>query len=114
MNLRRLKPPEDMSHFDRAFPYWLRDLLRIIREDLYHERAQLAERPFNQPLDRSAITAVADQIIVHQAALEREVIEHIIEEKEILSLSQQRKFYNIIVEQVASGGLCVHDVRERD
>jgi hypothetical protein len=68
---------------------------------------------FDQPTSRSDIFAVADRIIGHQSELEREVIEHILKEKEILSASQERKFYEIIVDQFASGGLGVHDVRGR-
>jgi hypothetical protein len=41
------------------------------------------------------------------------VIEHIIEEQEILTPPQQQKFHDIIIEQFASGGLGVHDVRGR-
>jgi hypothetical protein len=45
--------------------------------------------------------------------MENEVIEHILEEKELLSPSQKRKFYDIIVQQFASGGLGVHNVKGR-
>lgn len=39
------------------------------------------------------------------------MIEHILDEKELLFPSQKRKFYEIIVEQFASGGLGVHDLK---
>ena len=54
---------------------------------------------------------MAKQIVDHQSELEREVIEHILEEQELLTPSQKKKFYDIIVEQFASGGLGVHDLR---
>jgi hypothetical protein len=82
-----------------------------IRENLRCERAELAKLLFADPPDRSRIHAVARQILLHQSDLENEVIEHILEEREILTLSQQRKFYEIIVEQFSTGGLGVHDVR---
>jgi Spy/CpxP family protein refolding chaperone len=82
-----------------------------IRENLRRERAELAKLLFADPPDRNRIHAIARQILLHQADLENEVIEHILEEKEILTPSQQRKFYEIIVEQFSSGGLGVHDVR---
>ena len=82
-----------------------------IRENLRRERAELARLLFADPPHRNRIQAVARQILLHQSDLEDEVIEHILEEKEILSPSQQRKFYEIIVEQFSSGGLGVHDVR---
>ena len=56
---------------------------------------------------------MAKRILDHQSELEREVIEHILEEQELLTPSQKRKFYEIIVEQFASGGLGVHDTKER-
>ncbi len=82
-----------------------------IRESLRRERAELAKLLFADKPDRNRIHAVARQILLHQSDLENEVIEHILEEREILTPSQQRKFYEIIVEQFSSGGLGVHDVR---
>src|SRR5512147_1316434 len=80
-----------------------------IRENLRRERAELARLLFAEPPDRERISAIARQIIEHQSELENEVIEHILEERELLSPSQQRKFYEIIVEQFSSGGLGIHD-----
>jgi Spy/CpxP family protein refolding chaperone len=82
-----------------------------IREDLRRERAELAKLLFNDPPDRSKIHPVARQILLHQSDLENEVIEHILEEQELLTPSQKRRFYEIIVEQFSTGGLGVHDVR---
>jgi hypothetical protein len=82
-----------------------------IRESLRLERAELARLLFEEPLDRTRIFAVAKKILLHQSDLETEVIEHILEEQELLTPSQKRKFYEIIVEQFSSGGLGVHDVR---
>jgi Spy/CpxP family protein refolding chaperone len=82
-----------------------------IRENLRRERAELARLLFADPPDRSEIHAAARQILLHQSALENEVIEHILEEQQMLTPSQKRRFYEIIVEQFSSGGLGVHDVR---
>jgi Spy/CpxP family protein refolding chaperone len=82
-----------------------------IREDLRRERAELARLLFADPPDRERIHAIAGQILSHQSDLEHEVIEHILEEREMLSPAQQRRFYEIIVEQFSTGGLGVHDVR---
>jgi hypothetical protein len=84
-----------------------------IRQNLRRERADLARRLFSEPLARNEIDKVAKQILDHQSELEREVIEHILEEQTLLNPSQKKKFYEIIVEQFASGGLGVHDMRER-
>ena len=82
-----------------------------IRENLRRERAELAKLLFADPPDMSNIHAVARQILLHQSDLENEVIEHILEEQDLLTPSQKRRFYEIIVEQFSSGGLGVHDVR---
>lgn len=84
-----------------------------IRKNLYADRTELAERLFDEPADRSKVNAVAEQILRHQSELEKEVIEHILEEKEMLSPVQKRKFYEIIVNEFSSGGLGVHDVGGR-
>lgn len=84
-----------------------------IRQNLYLRRGELAELLFAEPPDRSRIDEVAQQIMRHQSELEKEVIDHILEEKEILSASQKRKFFDIIVDQFSSGGLGVHDVKGR-
>jgi Spy/CpxP family protein refolding chaperone len=82
-----------------------------IRENLRNERTELARLLFADPPDTEKIHSVARQILLYQSDLEKEVIEHILEEREILSPSQQKKFYEIIIDQFSSGGLGVHDVR---
>lgn len=82
-----------------------------IREQLRSKRAELADLLFAEPAERPAIELVADEILRHQSELEREVIEHILDEKEILSASQRRKFYRIIMDQFSAGGLGVHDIK---
>jgi Spy/CpxP family protein refolding chaperone len=82
-----------------------------IRQNLRCERAELAKLLFSEPTDRNGIEEIAKQVLEHQSELEREVIEHILEEKELLTPSQKKKFYEIIVMQFSSGGLGVHDVK---
>jgi hypothetical protein len=82
-----------------------------IRQDMRLKRTELAELLFSEPSDTTRIYEVAGAIIERQSELEHEVIEHILEEKELLAPSQKRKFYEIIVEQFSWGGLGVHDVR---
>jgi len=84
-----------------------------IRKHLYDRRSELAELLFTEPFDPAKIKAVSQQIIHYQSALEHEVIEHILEEKELLTPVQRRKFYEIIVREFSSGGLGVHDVKGR-
>jgi hypothetical protein len=84
-----------------------------IRQNLRRERAELARRLFCEPIVKDEIYEVAKQILDHQSELEREVIEHILEEQELLTPSQKKRFYEIIVDQFASGGLGVHDMRGR-
>jgi len=84
-----------------------------IRQKLRRERGELAKLLFSEPTDRNGIHEAAKQVLDHQAELEREVIKHILEEKELLTPSQKKKFYEIIVMQFSSGGLGVHDVKNR-
>ncbi len=64
-------------------------------------------------MDRNKVSSIGERILKCQSELEHEVIEHIIEEKELLTLVQQRKFFDIIQQQFAHGGLGVHDVKPR-
>lgn len=84
-----------------------------IRKKLYIKRSELADLLFAEPFDRPKLDNTAKEILRHQSELENEVIEHILEEKELLSPMQKRKFYEIIVEQFSYGGLGVHDVKGR-
>ena len=74
-----------------------------LRQNMRSKRAELAEE---------LIHALTDQILQFQAELEREVIEHILQEMEILSDSQRKKFYEIIVGRFASGGVGVHNLQQ--
>jgi Spy/CpxP family protein refolding chaperone len=84
-----------------------------IRQGLCQKRVVLAEVLFSQPSDRSKVHLIVQEILRYQSELEHEVVEHILEEKEILNPVQQKRFYNIILEQFAHGGLGVHDIKER-
>jgi hypothetical protein len=48
----------------------------------------LAEALFAEPYDRAELQSISKQIIQFQSDLEKEVIEHILEEKELFSPSQ--------------------------
>lgn len=82
-----------------------------MRRGMRSLRAELAELLFEEPVDRERIYATSNRIVQYQSELEKEVIEHILEERELLSPSQNRMFYEIIVKQFSSGGLGVHDTR---
>ena len=83
------------------------------RKKLYIKRSELADLLFAEPFDRPKLDNTAEEILRYQSELENEVVEHILEEKELLSPTQKRKFYEIIVEQFSHGGLGVHDVKGR-
>ncbi len=123
--VRRERPPikgyldliPDLSREQRETVQKIRESflprVQAIRENLRLDRAELARLLFEEPPDRSRISEVAGRILRHQARLENEVIEHILEERELLTPSQRRRFHEIIVEQFSSGGLGVHDVKGR-
>jgi hypothetical protein len=105
----------DLSQQQRAR---VQDIRRVflpkveeIRRSMRSMRAELAELLFEEPVDRKRVYETVDRIIQSQSELEKEVIEHILEEKDLLSPSQNRMFYEIIVGEFSSGGLGVHDTK---
>jgi len=82
-----------------------------IRRSMRSMRAELAELLFEEPVDRERVCETAGRIIQSQSELEKEVIAHILEEKDLLSPAQNRMFYEIIVKEFSSGGLGVHDTK---
>lgn len=80
-----------------------------MRRKMRSMRAELADLLFDEPVDRERVFETAGRIIQIQSELEGEVIEHILEERELLSPSQNRMFYEIIVQQFSTGRLGVHD-----
>ncbi len=83
-----------------------------IRQELCMKRISLARALFSEPTDEKRVHLIAQSILECQSELEREVIEHILEEKELLNPEQQRIFYDIILQQFAHGGLGVHDIKQ--
>jgi hypothetical protein len=59
------------------------------------------------------INKTMKDVVKHQTELEMEVVNHILEERELLTPAQREKFYEIIIEQFRGGGLGVHDVKGR-
>ena len=84
-----------------------------IRHDLCQKRMALAGALFSESADRSMVHSAAEDILKCQSELEHEVIEHILEEKEILNQKQRQDFFHIILQQFAHGGLGVHDIKGR-
>lgn len=83
----------------------------LIRNQLRIERASLANLLFAEPTEREKIDEAAGRILRRQSELEREVVDHILQEKELLQPAQRRMFHQIIIQQFATGGLGVHDSR---
>jgi Spy/CpxP family protein refolding chaperone len=84
-----------------------------IRQEMCQKRMELARALFAESADRLAVHAAAEDILKCQSELEHAVIEHILEEKEILGERQRRKFFSIILQQFAHGGLGVHDIGKK-
>ncbi|MGD1075024.1 MAG: Spy/CpxP family protein refolding chaperone [Thermodesulfovibrionales bacterium] len=79
-----------------------------IRQALRQSRLELSALLFAEPPDMQAIEGKSRDISKLQAQLEREVIDHILQEKELLSPEQKRQFYNVIRTEFERGGLGVH------
>jgi periplasmic protein CpxP/Spy len=79
-----------------------------IRQALRQKRLELNDLLFAEPPDMQAIEAKSRDISMLQAQLEREVIEHIIQEKQLLAPEQKKQFYKVIQGEFEKGGLGVH------
>ncbi|MCL5024528.1 MAG: Spy/CpxP family protein refolding chaperone [Nitrospirae bacterium] len=79
-----------------------------IRQALRQNRLELNDLLFADPPDMRAIEGKSRDISKLQTQLEREVIDHILQEKELLSPEQKRQFYDVIRTEFEKGGLGVH------
>ena len=79
-----------------------------IRQALRQKRLELNDLLFAEPPDIQGIEEKSREISRLQAQLEKEVIEHIIHEKQLLTPEQRRQFYKVIQGEFEKGGLGVH------
>ncbi len=82
-----------------------------IRQSLRQKRLQLNDLLFTEAPDMKTIAEKSNEISALQTKLEREVIDHILQEKELLSPEQKREFYQVIRKEFEKGGLGVHGER---
>ncbi len=82
-----------------------------IRQSLRQNRLQLNDLLFAESPDLRTIAEKSNEISALQAKLEREVIDHILQEKELLSPEQKREFYQVIRNEFVKGGLGIHGER---
>lgn len=79
-----------------------------VRQALRQKRLELSDLLFAEDPDMRAIEAKSTDITCLQRELERRVIDHILQEKELLSPGQRRQFYEVIKREFDKGGLGVH------
>ena len=107
----------DLSPEQRAAVQEIREVflpkVEALRQSMRSRRAELADLLFDETGERCKLDAVVEQIIGCQAGLERQVIDHILEEKTILTPSQRQRFHDIIVAQFATGGVGIHDLHRK-
>jgi heavy-metal resistance protein len=82
-----------------------------IRQSLRDNRLKLNDLLFTESPDFKLIAEKSNEISALQAQLEREVIDHILQEKNLLSPEQKREFYDVIRTEFEKGGLGVHGER---
>jgi len=82
-----------------------------IRQSLRDNRLRLNELLFAETPDKKMIAEKSYEISALQAKLEQEVIDHILQEKELLSPEQKKEFYQVIRSEFEKGGLGVHGER---
>jgi Spy/CpxP family protein refolding chaperone len=82
-----------------------------IRQSLRDNRLKLNDLLFAEMPDKKLIAEKSNEISALQAKLEQEVIDHIQQEKELLSPEQKKEFYQVIRNEFEKGGLGVHGER---
>jgi len=85
-----------------------------IRQELRGKRLQLNDMIFSSNPDMKTIEDKTREIASLQTDLEKEVVNHILQEKEILTPEQKRQFYEIIKNEFQKGGLGVHGEQDRE
>ncbi len=79
-----------------------------VRQSLREKRLELSELLFAESPDMQAIEAKSLEISNLQRDLEKKVIGHILEEKDLLSPDQKKRFHEVIRSEFEGGGLGVH------
>jgi Spy/CpxP family protein refolding chaperone len=79
-----------------------------VRQALRQKRLELSDLLFAEDPDMRAIEAKSTDITFLQRELERKVIDHILQEKELLSPGQRGQFYEVLKREFDKGGLGVH------
>jgi len=82
-----------------------------IRQSLRDNRLKLNDLLFSEAPDEKLIAEKSNEISALQARLEQEVIDHILQEKNLLSPEQKKEFYQVIRGEFEMGGLGVHGER---
>jgi Spy/CpxP family protein refolding chaperone len=84
-----------------------------MRQELRGKRLQLNDLIFASKPDLKAIDDKTREIAGLQSEVEKKVVDHILQEKELLNPEQRRQFYEIIKKEFGKGGLGVHDERSK-
>ena len=79
-----------------------------IRQSLRDNRLKLNDLLFAEAPDKRLIEEKCNEISALQVKLEQEVIDHILQEKNLLSPEQKRRFFEIIRNEFEKGGLGIH------
>jgi Spy/CpxP family protein refolding chaperone len=79
-----------------------------IRQSLRRNRLALNDLLFTESPDRKLIGEKSRDISALQTELEREVINHILQEKDLLDAEQKKQFHAVIRTEFEKGGLGVH------
>ncbi len=82
-----------------------------VRQVLRQKRLELSELLFAESPDSQAIEAKSVEISNLQRDMEKKVIDHILEEKALLSPEQKKQFQEVIRGEFEGGGLGVHGER---
>lgn len=82
-----------------------------IRQSLRDNRLKLNDLLFAETPEKKLIAEKSNEISELQAKLEQEVLDHILQEKNLLGPEQKKEFYRVIRNEFEKGGLGVHGER---
>lgn len=83
---------QEMETFKKVFD----ERTVTIRENLSYKRNELIKLLNNPSPHRAKIDSLIKEIGISQTELEKEVVNHILQEKELLTPEQQKKFFDLI------------------
>jgi len=79
---------------------------QVIHAEMNRSRAELIDLIASDEPDRQAITAKEEKIRAGQQRMQQLVVDHLLAEKQVLTAEQQKKFFELILDDPRGSGGC--------